>query len=115
MPFRPGSTAGVGVFLAAPMLALLTLAGCAAEPQVDQVARYEQYVARWIEESEANLVAAWGIPDSSHAMETGGRIIEYTQRREGQLNCTTRFTIDSFGRVQKSWYRGNRCLAPDGA
>ncbi len=96
-------------------LAALLLAGCETPPpSPERVAAYEQYVGRWIQDSEANLVASWGIPDSSHAMETGGRVIEYRALMEEDVVCITRFTIDSFGRVQKSWYRGSRCATPEG-
>lgn len=115
MPLRASSKALKSAALGLSGLTLLLAAGCETPPSPDRVAGYEQYVARWIEDSEANLVASWGIPDSSHAMETGGRIIEYQRDEAGSVVCTTRFTIDSFGRVQKSWYRGTRCLAPEGA
>ncbi len=114
MPLRASSKALKSTVLGLSGLTLLLAAGCETPPAPDRLAGYEQFVARWIEDSEANLVASWGIPDSSHAMETGGRIIEYQRDEGGDVICTTRFTIDSFGRVQKSWYRGSRCSAPEG-
>jgi len=111
--FRPTALGRVSAALCG--LVAVLLAGCQSPPpSPERVAAYEQYVGRWIQDSEANLVASWGIPDSSHAMETGGRVIEYRAVMEKNVVCITRFTIDSFGRVQKSWYRGSRCATPEG-
>ena len=113
MPLRASSKALKSAALGLSGLTLLLAAGCETPPSPDRVAGYEQYVARWIEDSEANLVASWGIPDSSHAMETGGRIVEYTQAgAEGKTVCTTRFTIDGNGLVRKTWFKGTDCAAP---
>lgn len=63
-------------------------------------------------EPEANLVGAWGVPDKSHDLEGGGRILEYSSQDASGVLCTTRFTLDLLGRATKYWYRGNKCKAP---
>ncbi len=93
--------------------AMLALASCSASaPPPKQIEPYDQSVSRWMEETEANLVNAWGIPQKTHSMETGGRVIEYIRVRSGQTLCTTRFTIDGYGVVKKTWFRGSDCRVP---
>jgi hypothetical protein len=95
---------------AAVVVAALLGAACTKPPLGPS---YEEYVARWVNSTEANLVSAWGIPGKSHSLETGGRIIEYTKSESGEVICTTRFTIDETGRIVKYWYRGSKCRAPE--
>ena len=73
---------------------------------------YDEYVARWVGDAEVNLVSAWGIPAKSHALQQGGRIVEYTRAQNEDVVCTTRFTIDESGRIVKYWYLGSRCRPP---
>ncbi len=75
---------------------------------------YDEYVARWVDDTEVSLVSSWGIPGKTHSLETGGRIVEYTRSQEGEVVCTTRFTIDEAGKIIKYWYRGTKCRAPKG-
>ena len=75
---------------------------------------YDEYVARWVDDTEVSLVSSWGIPGKTHSLETGGRIVEYTRNQEGEVVCTTRFTIDEAGKIIKYWYRGTKCRAPKG-
>ena len=97
-------------FLAA---ALLALASCSASPPpAKEIETYDQAVSRWMEQPEASLVNAWGIPQKSHSMETGGRVIEYIRVKQGKTICTTRFTIDGYGLVKKTWFRGSDCQVP---
>lgn len=91
--------------------ALVALSACATPPPGPT---YDQYVGRWVEDTEINLVSAWGIPKQTHALETGGRIVEYTKTQEADVVCTTRFTVDDDGRIVKYWYRGSSCKAPTG-
>ncbi len=76
---------------------------------------YVEYVGRWVQDTEVNLVSTWGIPENTHSLETGGRIVEYTREQEGDIVCTTRFTIDENGRIVKYWYRGTKCKPPKGS
>ena len=73
---------------------------------------YDEYVSRWVNDAEVNLVGAWGIPDKSHTLEGGGRILEYSAEDASGVLCTTRFTLDPLGRVTKYWYRGTKCKPP---
>lgn len=105
-----GGRPGWPVCLAA---ALLGLASCTASaPPPKEIEPYDQSVSKWMEETEANLINAWGIPQKSHNMETGGRVIEYVRTRSGETLCTTRFTIDGYGIVRKTWFRGTDCRLP---
>ena len=93
--------------------ALLGLASCnASAPPPKEIEPYDQSVSRWMEETEASLINAWGIPQKTHSMETGGRVIEYIQTKSGETLCTTRFTIDGYGVVKKTWFRGTDCRVP---
>ncbi len=73
---------------------------------------YDEYVSPWVGGTEVGLVSAWGIPQNTHALETGGRIVEYTRQQGGETVCTTRFNIDESGTITKYWYRGSKCRAP---
>lgn len=91
--------------------AALVAAACTKPPLGPS---YEEYVARWVKATEVDLVSAWGIPEKSHPLENGGRIIEYTKREGSEILCTTRYTIDQNGIIVKYWYRGTKCRAPKG-
>lgn len=84
------------------------LAGCSSTPPQP----YNQYLASWKGKSEQELVIAFGIPENTHVMAQGGRVLEYTRKDSGDLVCTTRFTISSGGRVDGWWYKGKDCSAP---
>ncbi len=75
---------------------------------------YAEYVGRWVENTEVNLVSTWGIPEKTYSLETGGRIVEYTREQEGDIVCTTRFMIDENGRIVNYWYLGSKCKPPKG-
>ena len=102
-------------------LTFLTLAGfllaaCASEDPAATSApvSYDAAVSQWMDDTESNLVNAWGIPSKSHPMETGGRIVEYTRTVAGKTVCTTRFTIDGNGLIRRTWFTGSDCRAPNG-
>ncbi len=99
--------------LAAMVATGLVLSAC-AEPQVGkEIVPYDKSVSQWVDDTEANLVNSWGIPSKSHPMETGGRIVEYTQAgAQGKTVCTTRFTIDGNGLIRKTWFSGTDCATP---
>ena len=83
---------------------------CASTPP-DSGPTYQDEVSRWQGEKEAELVTSWGMPQKTHVLADGGRIIEY--RSEGEEEkCTTRFTLDSKGRIVSSWYSGVGCTVP---
>jgi hypothetical protein len=98
-------------------LALGTLAGAAAlacsTPPVDSGPTYQDEVSRWTGEREADLVTSWGMPQKTHVLADGGRIIEYrSQGEKTEDTCTTRFTLDRSGKVVRSWYNGISCTVP---
>jgi hypothetical protein len=96
-------------FLGCAGAALVVLAACTAPAPPPS---YDDYVAGWVDKSEVGLVSSWGIPEKTHDLETGGRIVEYARKFEGEVVCTTRFTVNDFGMITKYWYRGRKCLAP---
>jgi hypothetical protein len=91
-----------------PVLAVgaVAIAACAQQPKGPA---YDEVINSYIGNTEANLVSTWGIPDRSHKLATGGEVLEYTRRADGDVVCTTRFTIDRTGRVVKTWYNGTGC------
>ena len=92
----------------AAVVGALVLAGCSSTPPQP----YNQYLASWKGKSEQELVVAFGIPDDTHVMAQGGRVLEYADKDGDRLTCTTRFTINSGGRVDGWWYKGTDCSAP---
>ena len=88
---------------------LAVLAACAAPLQGPT---YDEYVARWVDDTEARLVSSWGIPERTHSLQTGGRIVEFTTIQKDEVVCTTRFTVDESGKITKYWYRGKKCNVP---
>ena len=92
------------------------LSACASEDPAVTTAPvpYDAAVSQWMDETESNLVNAWGIPSKSHPMETGGRIVEYTRTVAGKTVCTTRFTIDGNGLIRRTWFTGSDCRTPNG-
>ena len=96
---------------ACAVAALVVLTACTPPPPGPT---YAEYVESWMKETETSLVSAWGIPEKTHALETGGRIVEFTRKQTGKIVCTTRFTINEYGRIMKYWYHGTKCKAPSG-
>lgn len=90
---------------------LLVLAACASDPPQP----YNQYLASWKGKSEQELVIAFGIPQNTHVMAGGSRVLEYQEKDGGGTRCTTRFTINSGGRVDGWWYKGTECKPPPAA
>lgn len=84
---------------------------CASPPPVDSGPTYQDEVSRWAGEKEANLVTSWGMPQKTHVLADGGRIIEYRSTGEEE-KCTTRFTLDAKGKIVSTWYTGVGCAVP---
>ena len=58
-----GSIPGLPRLPACSAAALLALASCSASPPpAKEIETYDQAVSRWMEQPEASLVNAWGIP-----------------------------------------------------
>ncbi|MDA8362971.1 MAG: hypothetical protein M0Z84_03950 [Gammaproteobacteria bacterium] len=60
------------VILLASMIVMF--AGCAT------TANYEKILQSWVGGSEDDLVQAWGPPQSSYPLSSGGKVIEYIRR-----------------------------------
>jgi hypothetical protein len=76
-------------------------------------ATYERALNRWVEHTEEDLVAAWGVPERSQRLTDGGQALEYRRvDPSGRLLCTTLFTSDLYGVVRTWTYRGVECRAP---
>jgi hypothetical protein len=76
------------------------------------VPTYQEQLNRWQGESEADLVGAWGMPQQTHTLADGGRILEYRSAVGEESSCTTRFTLDRTGTIVRWWYAGVNCSAP---
>ena len=101
----------VGALAALAAAGALAMA-CASAPQ-ETGASYQEQVSRWNGGSEAELVTTWGMPQETHVLADGGRIIEYRRSGEDESTCTTRFTLDRGGKIVRWWYTGTSCVAPN--
>ncbi len=108
--------------LALLSLALLPLGTCAGGGAPGESAgtstavgnaAYEAALGRWVDRSEEDLIAAWGVPERSQHLTDGGQALEY-QRVDaaGKLLCSTLFTSDLYGKIRTWTYRGIDCRAP---
>jgi len=73
---------------------------------------YPEQLSRWEGGSEADLVITWGMPQETHVLADGGRIIEYRNSGADGSSCTTRFTLDRSGTIVRWWYAGVSCSTP---
>ena len=85
---------------------------CSSPPPPDSGPTYQDEVSRWTGEKEADLVTSCGMPQKTHVLADGGRIIEYRSAGEDKSSCTTRFTLDRSGKIVRSWYNGVSCSVP---
>jgi hypothetical protein len=51
------------------------------------------------------------MPQKTHVLADGGRVIEYRRKGGDAGSCTTRFTLDPSGTVVRWWYAGAGCPA----
>jgi hypothetical protein len=76
-------------------------------------ASYEQTLQSWVDASEQDLVASWGVPDRSQRLSDGAQALEYRRvGGDGKLLCSTLFTADASGVVWRWAYRGSDCRPP---
>jgi hypothetical protein len=76
-------------------------------------ASYEQTLQSWVDASEQDLVASWGVPDRSQRLSSGAQALEYRRvDRNGNILCATLFTTDAAGKIQGWSYRGSDCRPP---
>jgi hypothetical protein len=98
--------------LAVGAAGIATALACASPPPPAPGPTYQDEVSRWYGEKEVDLVTSWGMPQKTHVLADGGRIIEYRSTGEDESSCTTRFTLDRAGKIVRSWYTGVRCAVP---
>ena len=76
-------------------------------------AGYEQTLQSWVDASEQDLVASWGVPDRSQRLSDGAQALEYRRvDGEGKLLCSTLFTANAAGTIRRWAYRGSDCRPP---
>lgn len=97
--------------IAAVAAGIAATLACASTPPPSG---YPEQVSRWEGGSEADLISTWGMPQNTHVLADGGRIIEYRNSGEDESPCTTRFTLDPSGTIVRWWYVGVSCSAPKG-
>jgi hypothetical protein len=74
---------------------------------------YEQALDGWLNRSEADLIAAWGVPERSQRLTDGGQALQFVRTDgEGHVLCTTLFTSDMTGLIRTWTFRGSACRAP---
>jgi hypothetical protein len=74
---------------------------------------YEQALDGWLNRPEADLIAAWGVPERSQRLTDGGQALQFVRSDgEGHVLCTTLFTSDMTGLIRTWTYRGSFCRAP---
>ena len=96
--------------IAAGAAGIAAILGCASLPPSGP--SYREQLSRWEGQSEADLVTTWGMPQETHVLADGGRILEYRYSGEDESSCTTRFTLDRSGKIVRWWYAGVGCSAP---
>jgi hypothetical protein len=102
------STSGCGLFGGGEPHAA---SGSSSSPIAN--ASYEQTLQSWVDASEQDLVASWGVPDRSQRLANGAQALEYRRvDRNGNLLCSTLFTADASGKIQGWSYRGSDCRPP---
>jgi len=74
---------------------------------------YEQTLQSWVDASEQDLVASWGVPERSQRLTDGAQALEYRRLDgDGKLLCSTLFTADASGIIRRWAYRGSDCRPP---
>jgi hypothetical protein len=97
--------------IAAVVAGIAATLACASPPPPSGPS-YPEQLSRWEGGHEADLVSLWGMPQETHVLADGGRIIEYRNPGEDESSCTTRFTLDRSGTIVRWWYAGLSCSSP---
>lgn len=85
--------------------------GSTAPPEA--TAAYERALEAWVNRSEADLVATWGVPERSQRLTDGGQAMQYVRRDgDGHVLCTTLLTSDMTGMIRTWSFRGSDCRVP---
>ena len=95
------------------------LLGCATQ------AKYERKLNQWVGRSETELISAFGVPTSTHAIEDGSKFVLYRNRGTAKIGggaigpvdvdnhgttwCETTFKINRQSKVESWATQGNAC------
>jgi hypothetical protein len=90
--------------------ALAALTGCSGSSGPHYTpAAYEAVLQQWTGRSETDLINAWGVPDRSQLLSQGGQVLQYDTRDKDKVTCTTLFTSNLTGTIERWTYTGNAC------
>ena len=76
---------------------------------------YEEVLNRWLGRSETDLINSWGVPARSQLLSGGGQVLEYVRRDDDRIACSTLFTSNLTGAIERYTFRGTDCRPPSGA
>jgi hypothetical protein len=88
---------------------VLAAAGCASSGERFTPAAYEAVLQQWTGRSESDLINAWGVPDKSQLLSSGGQVLEYNVRKGDKVTCSTLFTTNLTGMIERWTYKGTSC------
>lgn len=87
----------------------------------------EKILDSWMSRSSDDLVASWGVPESSYSFASGGKVISYTLNSASGISaipignsysvinrnwyCKVTFRVGLTNRIQNWSYEGNNCRA----
>src|SRR5947209_5703361 len=91
--------------------ALAGLAGCSGSSSARYTpAAYEAVLQQWTGRSETELINSWGVPDRSQLLSQGGQVLQYdTRDAKEKVTCTTLFTSNLTGTIERWTYNGTAC------
>jgi hypothetical protein len=76
---------------------------------------YEEVLNRWLGRSETDLINSWGVPARSQLLSGGGQVLEYVRRDDDRIACSTLFTSNLTGAIERYTFRGTDCRPPSAA
>ena len=93
--------------------AVAMLAACSSAPSRTNPGAYEAALQQWVGRSETELINAWGVPDKSQLLSQGGQVLEYDTRDGKNVTCSTLFTSNLTGTIERYSFRGSDCRPPN--
>jgi hypothetical protein len=73
---------------------------------------YEEVLNRWMGRSETDLINNWGVPSRSQLLSSGGQVLEYQLRDDKHVYCSTLFTTNLTGTIERYTFHGTDCRPP---
>jgi hypothetical protein len=73
---------------------------------------YDEVLNRWLGRSETDLINSWGVPARSQLLSGGGQVLEYVRRNGSRVSCSTLFTSNLTGTIERYSFRGTDCRPP---